>query len=217
MAEPPLSTATLADMKGRIADELARSDLTSQIALAIQDAIAFFQPERFAFNESRDLTFNTVAGREFYTAGDNPNIPLLMGLDYIILYLGSIPWPLHRVQPIDVEIYNQNGLMKGQPIMWCYYNKQIRFGPVPDQAYAIRIAGQVTWAAPASDTEPNNPWMIDAEKLIRTRAKWEIAMNVTYDDALAQKMQIQFTEAYENLKGMTNRLVGVNRFRPSQF
>ena len=35
--------ATLAVMKARIADELARTDLTSQIALAIQSAIDFYE------------------------------------------------------------------------------------------------------------------------------------------------------------------------------
>jgi hypothetical protein len=35
----PISTRTLGDLKTRIADELARSDLTSQIALAVSQAI----------------------------------------------------------------------------------------------------------------------------------------------------------------------------------
>jgi hypothetical protein len=217
MAEPPLTTATLADMKARIADELARSDLTSQIGLAIMDAIAFFQSERFAFNESRNILFNTVPGQEFYTGTDNPAIPLIFAADYLILYLGSIPWPVHRKQPIDIELYNQNGLMEGQPIMYCIFNQSIRLGPVPDQVYQLRLSAQVTFPAPATDDEANNFWMTSAEKMIRTRAKWEIAMNVTYDDGLAQRMAPQFQEAYDQLKGATNRLVGTGRTRPMQF
>src|SRR5271156_4984087 len=108
MSEPPLSSATQQDMMNRITDELARSDLNSEIQLAIMDAIAFYQAERTFFNESRDILLTTNIGQEIYTVSDNPSIPLLFSIDYVILYLGSIPWPLHHVQPIDIELYNQN-------------------------------------------------------------------------------------------------------------
>src|SRR3984893_1497178 len=138
----------LAQMKQRIADELARGDLTSQIAYAISDAISFYQNERFIFNESRDITFPTVAGREFYGASDNPAIPLMWSLDYLILYLGGIPWPIKRRTPEYVEFANNNGLVTGQPYNFAWYNKQIRLGPVPDSVYTIRVAGRITYAAP---------------------------------------------------------------------
>lgn len=208
---------TQADMKVRITDELARADLAPEIALAIGDAISFFQNERFLFNESRDLTFSTTAGQDIYGAATLPAIPNLFAIDYVILYLGSIPWPLHRDQPIDVEIYNQNGLMRGQPIKYCYFNKAIRLGPVPDQVYSIRLAGQVTVAAPASDTEVANPWMIDAERLIRSRAKFEIFKHVTHDQQKAADMAQQSDEAFSQLKDLVNRLVATGTMAPDQF
>lgn len=207
----------LAQMKARVADELARGDLTSQIAYGINDAIFFYQNERFIFNESRDITFSTVAGQDFYGAAANPAIPTMWSFDYLILYLGGIPWPIKRQTPEYVEVANNNGLVTGQPYNFAWYNKQIRLGPVPDNAYTIRVAGRVNFAAPASDTEANNPWMVDAEKLIRSRAKYEIALNVIQDTEMAQIMAAQVQEAYDQLKGAANRLTGTGKIEPTAF
>lgn len=207
----------LATMKSRIQDEIARSDLASQIAFAITDAISFYQSERFVFNESRDITFYTVAAQEFYGTAANAAIPTMWSFDYLILYLGGIPWPIKRQTPEYVEIANNNGLVTGQPYNYAYYNKQIRLGPVPDNVYLIRVAGRITYAAPAADDEANNPWMIAAEKLIRSRAKYELALNVTQDTDMAQIMAAQTQEAYDQLKGATNRLTGTGKIEPTQF
>lgn len=210
----------LAAMKARIADEMARADLTSQIGLAITDAIRYYQNERFAFNESRDITFNTVAGTDFYGASANADIPLMFAFDYLILYIGGVPFELHRKPPIEVELFNQNGLVRGQPTRYAFYNRQIRVGPVPDAVYLLRIAGQITYAAPASDVEVGNPWMIDAEKLIRSRAKQEIMIHVEKRDAQDPaliEMKAEADDAFDNLKGLTNRLTGTGRVKPMAF
>lgn len=207
----------LAQMKARIVDELARADLSTQIAYAISDAISFYQGERFIFNESRDVTFSTVAGQDFYGTAANAAIPTLWAFDYLILYLGSIPWPVKRRTPLEVEILNNNGLVSGQPYNFAWYNKQIRLGPVPDAVYTMRVAGLITYAAPATDAEANNPWMTDAEKLIRSRAKYELALNVTQDTEMAQIMAAQVTETFDQLKGATNRLTGTGQVEPTQF
>ena len=217
MGASPLANNTLAAMQSRIADELARSDLSTQITNCINDAIEFYQSERFVFNETRDLTFNTVAGQEFYTAADQVDIPNLEAFDYIILYLGNIPWPLHRRQPIEIEKLNQNGLMRGQPWNFCYYNKQVRFGPVPDNVYNMRIAAQNRIAAPASGNEANNPWMVDAEKLIRCRAKRELFVHYIRNEKQAAIMKLSEDEAFDELKGRTNRLLGTTMIQPMIF
>lgn len=207
----------LAQMKARILDEIDRADLVSQTTYAITDAITFYQPERFIFNESRDITFNTVAAQEFYGKADNAAIPTMWSFDYLVLYLGGIPWPIKRRTPEYVEFANNNGLVTGQPYNYAWYNKQIRLGPVPDNAYIIRVAGRITYAAPASDAEANNPWMIDAEKLIRCRAKYELALNIIKDTEMAQVMAAQVQEAYDQLKGITNRQTGTGVVTPTSF
>lgn len=56
---------------------------------------------------------------------------------------------------------------------------------------------------PANDTETNNPWMIDAERLIRCRAKLEVAVNIIqYDanDAFPQAMLAEVNDALTQLR-----------------
>lgn len=217
MGTSPNANYTLANMQSRIADELARSDLTSQIALCINDAIDFYQSIRFDFNESRDLTFTTNVAQEFYTAADLADIPYLIAIDYIILYLGNIPWPLHRRTPLEIEKLNQNGLMMGQPWNFCYYNQQLRLGPVPDNNYSMRIAANITYSPPSSTAATGNFWMTEAEKLIRCRAKAELHAHYTRNMAEAQKMKGLEEEALEQLKGRTNRLTGTGMVAPMPF
>jgi hypothetical protein len=205
-------------LKDKIADEIARPDLASQIADKITEAIAAYQQERFFFSETRDLTFNTAQGQEFYTATDNAAIPTLQAFDYIILYLGGIPWPVTRRTSIEIEVLNQNGLVQGQPYNWDYFNQQIRFGPVPDGVYEIRLAAHQTVGPPATDDTPGNPWMSgNAERLIRARAKYELYLHVIRNMERAQSMAAAVTEAFDVLKGQTNRLVGLGVMAPMEF
>lgn len=209
---------TLGYMKDKIADELARPDLTSQIADKINEAIQSYQQERFFFNESRDLLFNTVAGQEFYGSADNSAIPTLQSFDYLILYLGNIPWPMKRRTDIEMELLNQNGLVRGQPYNWAYYNQQIRLGPVPDSIMQVRIAAQILAGIPANDDVAGNPWMsFHAERLIRCRAKYELYLHVIKDLGKAQAMAAGVTEAFDTLKGQTNRLVGTGLMQSVEF
>ena len=213
----PISTNTLGQMKADIAAEIARPDLTSTIAAAIATAIEFYQPERFWFSETRDITFNTVAGQEFYTGADNAAIPTLEAFDYVILYIGSIPWPIARRTDVEIEVLNQNGLMRGQPWNWSYFNEQLRLGPVPDTTYQLRIAAHQNIAPPPDDTTPGNPWMTNAELLIRSRAKYQLFLHNIRNLEMAQAMGAAVTEALEALKGRTNRLLGRGYMAPMEF
>ena len=56
--------STFGALKTRIADELNRSDLTSQIASAVPRAIEYYARERFDFNEGRS-TASTVVDNQY--------------------------------------------------------------------------------------------------------------------------------------------------------
>lgn len=204
-------------MKARIADELARSDLTSQIAYAISDSIERYQSDRFWFNESRDLTFSTVANQEYYTSSDNSLIPDLYEIDGLFITVNSTVRQLPAYKPQDMEELSDNGAQTGEPYAYCYFQKKIRLFPVPTQTYTVRVMGHVKVAAPASDGEASNSWMTDAERLIRARAKYELALNVLRDDALATTMAAAVNEAYDQLKGRTNKQTGTGTICPTQF
>lgn len=217
MPTEDITQNTRAQMKLDIAAELGRPDLTTAIASKIAEAIDFYQAERFWWSESRDITFSTVAAQEFYTVADNPAIPTLEAFDYVILYIGSIPWPIARRTDVEIEVLNQNGLMRGQPWNWSYYNQQLRLGPVPDTVYQMRIACHQKVAPPTSDAQLGNPWMTNAEKLIRSRAKYELFLHNIRNLEMATAMASAVTEAYEMLKGKTNRLTGRGYMAPMEF
>ena len=208
---------TLAVMKQRIADELARSDLTPMIAYAISDAIKRYQSKRFYFNESRDVTFDTVAAQEFYDQYDHSAIPNLMEIDYIKLVNGSIYWDINRVIPEAMEVYNA---ASGQPYSYTYYAQQLRFYPIPDAVYSIVVAAQIKIDEPASDTELNNIWMTDAEQLIRARSKINLARNVNasgLDPAFSKEAILIFKDeekdALDELRSRTTLQVGTGKIK----
>ena len=199
---------TLAIMKARIATEIRRpTGMTAQIADAITSAIAAYQGERTFFNAKRTVTFPTVATQEFYTSADNANIPLIEKIDYVKLYQSSSPYSLDPEDPSLIESLSQSATQTGFPLVYCHYDGSIRLWPVPDAVYTIRIGGVYQIAAPAFDAETGNPWMTEAERLIRSRAKYELATHVLFDGELAGTMASAVTEAFAQLKRRTNQKV----------
>jgi hypothetical protein len=204
---------TLAIMKARIADELARDDLTSQIAYAITDAITAYEDERFHFNETRAITFPTELGQEFYDENDAAAIATIQKVDYVKVYIGDQAFDVRYEDPGEMESLSVSGTMRGIPWSYTWYGNQVRLYPTPDQAYTIRIGASVKVAPPVADDTAGNAWMTHAERLIRSRAKLELALHVLKDDALAATMAQGVTEAWDQLKARTNQLTGAPKGR----
>jgi len=205
--------STLATMKSRIADELARDDLTSQIAYAISDAIVAYNDERFYFNETRGLTFSTVAAQEFYDSDNDASIGLIQKIDHVHVNVGDIPHVLLYERPGILESLSFNGSQQGFPWVYTFFDEFIRLYPIPDQAYTVRVTGTQKIAAPASDDETGNRWMVDAERLIRARAKNELALHVLKDTELAATMAVAVKEAEQQLRDRTNQMTQADQGR----
>lgn len=209
---------TLGTMMDRIADELDRSDLTSQIQKAIQTAIDRYQRKRFFFNEARSLTFNTVDGQEFYTSADSSDIPNLLFIDNVKLTIsGSDKIDLERRQYSELEYDSANSTNdEGQPTAYAYYNKQLRLYPIPNAAYAVRVSG-VFALSDLSATADTNAWMTDAEALIRSRAKRELLTHVIRDAEGATAMAQAEAEELQSLIQETNARSGTGAIYPTEF
>lgn len=229
----PWANNTLGAMKARIADELARDDLTSQIANAINDAISCYSNERFYFNETRSLTFNTVANQEFYTHTDLPDLDNILKIDWIKLYVNNYPYTITATPPEELEAMSVTGVSLGQSYQYSFYNQTIRLYPIPAFSnWTVRVAGVISKAPPANDSESGNVWMADCERLIRSRAKWELARHVLNDDDLAVRMGGTSTDpegdpdggaigdALKSLRAKTKRLTQIGTggiVRPTPF
>lgn len=209
--------STLATMKSRITDELARTDLSSQIAYAITDAIEAYQPERFFFNESRGVTLTTVAGTQDYTSlsGDISSVADIYAIDHVHITIGTTVDELDYIDPTEFDLISDNGAWTGQPYGYTIYNKTLRLLPEPSDAWTVRIAAHIKKAAPASDGESSNVWMTDAERLIRARAKYELALHVQRDMQAASALASAVTESFDILKGKSAAMMGTGTIRPS--
>lgn len=221
----------LATMKARIARELRRSDLTTQIGDAITDAIRVYQKQRFRFSESiptAPVTFMTVPGQAVYDVATQANIKTLFAFDYVLMLVGGVEWPLGRWQPEQLRYYNSGNTMQGQPSWYAYEGNELMLAPVPTNAWQVTIGGHFRVPEPQDDAEKDNPWMTDAERLIRARAKYEIAVHVTRNPTMAVAMSpdppalnggttgAAYRE-WKALKGEANRVTGTGRIRPVQF
>jgi hypothetical protein len=216
---------TLGDMKARIAAEIFRGDLTSQIENAIRDAIDTYQGDRFWFNEPSlvtEPTFNTVIGQATYDATAQAQIGLMYNIDYLTYAEGNTVFEIIRRSPKEIELLNQIGQIAGPPTAFTYAGAAISLYPTPSAVYTIKIFGHINVAAPVDDTEDNNVWMNACEKLIRSRAKFELATHVTRNDKMAQTFNPANDAgptalAFRELKGQTNKLTSLGRIQAMQF
>lgn len=215
---------TLGTMKSRIASETDRDDLldSGAIEAEILSAIRFYRGYRFWFNEKRStVTFNTVVGQTDYTSTENSHIPNLIRIDYVTCAQNSgdlqdVRW----AHPRDMEMLLGNApLASARPYRYAYYEGVLRLYPKPDQIYPIRIAGVIRVNAPASDTEADNPWMTEAEELIRARAKRNLYLNsmLGTENSQVQAMKSYEDEALDRLQRETSSRTQVNHIRPTDF
>ena len=210
---------TLAALKSAIADDLARPDLTTQIAAAITQAISFYQEERLFWMDSRSDTFDTVQDQSAYTTGDASSIPLWIKVDDLLLEDsdGIRYGPLCRLRPEVMERLLDESAATGRPDSWSWYNDVFYLHPIPDTAYTVRPMGQVTVAAPASDQEPNNPWMTKGFELIRCAAKGYIFLHTVKDPDQAVAMAASAERELARLRRDTSKRTATGRIVATRF
>lgn len=204
---------TLAELKSRIALELTRTDLTAQIANAVNDAIKFYGRERFWFNQSRNLTFNTVPGQQAYGAAANAAIPGLIKIDQICV--GTEKYPLDRYSAPDFEVLTGGHTANGKPCAFTYTDQEILLWPVPNDAYVMRL--YAFYKLPLLTDDEANAWTDDAEELIRSHAKQLLYLDPLEDDSGAARMQVKLTALLDGLRAETSARMGTGRIRPTQF
>lgn len=195
---------TLTLLKARIADDIIRSDLTTQIGEAITDAITHYQATRFWFNVTRLATFTTVAAQSLYATADDADIPNFIEIDDVFLNDGSNERRLSWGSPAELQYLLDSSGSSGTPYAYSYFEQSFRLYPIPDAARTVRPIGLIQKAAPATDGEANNVWMLGgAFELIRCRAKAYLAAHVMMDLEMAQVMVAAEDSALRRLRRET--------------
>lgn len=194
-------SATYLQLQQQIADELGvRQDLlsplsdsglsTSPIQNAIQSAIALWEREPFYFNETYGQNlFNTVAGQEFYTSSAAALVASSPQMLKLHVLIGNNRYPLHPRTWQYFEDTSVNPNVVGQPIDYAYFAEQLRFYPIPDNAYPITVSAIQRIGALQNDGD-TNVWTQDAFDLIRAQAKLILAREVLHDPDLATECEL---------------------------
>jgi hypothetical protein len=178
----PAANRTLGDLKTRIADELARADLASQIALAIPDAIAEAMTHRFWFMEVTGYTLPITAGTASYTSDD---IAALVEIDRVRLVVGSQRYTLDPMSDDDRDRFNDGTAPQGQPWAYSRYGDTFSLYPTPVATYTVEIDGLGGAAALEVDGD-SNIWTTTGERYIRALAKRNLLVDVIQNDSAAQ-------------------------------
>jgi len=206
--------ATLGTMIDRIEAEIGRSDLTAAVRDSIQTAIRFYERRRFYFNELRS-SFSTSASKEYYGSADAAFIARLVDIDSITVDVNTSTYP---VVPRDFSYIDQvqtNAGYTGDPTDYVYYNLQLRFYPIPQTARAVNVSGVQKFVT-LTATNSTNAWFVDAEALIRSRAKYELYHHRIQKPEKAAQMRGAELDALAALEGETfSKIAG--RLRPTAF
>lgn len=210
-------STTLGQMLDRIADETRYTDSASRtiFQLCILDAVAHYEKETFWFNQSRAITFNTVADQKSYGSSDNASIPYIQDFDAVTLTRATNDsYTLTKIDWTEIEFLNPDSDTTGPPYRYAYWQQKIWFDPVPDAVYPVVVSGEIPLSTLSSDSD-TNAWTTtgEGEELIRSRAKTLFYTSYTRDDANATRSAQKEADAYSKLRESTIRKNQTNQVR----
>jgi hypothetical protein len=209
--------STLGTMLDRIADELARSDLTSQINKAVQSAIRHYERKAFYFNEARK-TLSTSDGDFDYTTAEFAFLDKMPEIYSVKITVNGSKIPLQERDWEYLDALHSSTTSKGDPTDYAYYGKVFYVWPTPNAARDIVISCiEKLPAASLSATGDTNYWMTDGEELIRSRAVRKLYAEVIKDVENATIWGGHEQEALMALVSETESRAMTGLPRPTQF
>jgi hypothetical protein len=221
------------DLAGAVGSASQSAPNSEAIRNAINTAISIYQKQRFRFSEidpSNPPTFTTRALDSTYTTSDSPILSSAYFIDYLNIQIGNTLQEMTQVSPerqhLNIQLFTQFGM----PTSWAYEFNTVILYPVPSDAYTIYIGAHIAVPGPTSDTDTTNVWMQpqNGERLIRCRAKYEIATHVTRNATMAAAMSPEpdgnngqpgeAYRAFRALKGEGNKITSTrSRIKPMAF
>ena len=218
---------TYGAMQARVAYEVLGSATGADVQNAIQDAIAQYERLSFFFNDMRifggvtgsQSDLMTVPGKEFYSEQDLPvliNMPNIRQIS-VLAFQNRYPLVERTIGWMNDQSFSTFWL--GMPTDWTWQSGAVRLYPVPNLNYPLIIDGTMRFA-PLAQPSDTNPWMCEAEWLIRSEAKRLLFVNITRDADQAAVMDREINRpggALSQLRAeSTRRAGGMGRLRASQ-
>lgn len=175
--------STYTQLQSRIADDLNRTDLTSQIQQHILLAVQHYKSERFWFNET-NTTLTAVVAQGYVAAPSD-----ILKIDHFYLTISGKNIELIPEEINDVIEFRPT--TNGRPRAFCYYQNRFELDRLPDTAYSMPLyyVKELTALAAAGDS---NGWTTDGEDVIVFHAEKMIYANVIKDmDKAAAAAQLE--------------------------
>ena len=209
---------TRSDIEAQIADDLARSDLTTQISNAVNAAIRAYRFERLGFNEAYRVTATASISANYLALSDLSvrfrkidRVRLLRDSgDYLDLYRRDYDWIMSR----------QDDRVLSMPIEYAVYNNTIHFDTIADDTYTLAIDGVKelgTGTTASFSAGDASAWFNEARELVRHRAKREVYAHVLKDMELASAAAAAEKDAYNILKSELDQVASTGFIRPTEF
>lgn len=212
---------TLADLSSAIADDIddTTGEYGAQITTAIQAAQRYCERTTYYFNETRDVTFVTVGGQEWYGTADNANIPTLIRIEAVYSEDSTGQRVmLRREVPEELELLSDNSATVGEPYLWTYFNQKIRLYPIPGAAvFTIRLQLGLYRLAPLVNGADTNAWLSEAYDLMKARAKYILCKDTLKEAALAAEALNDYNDQDVALAAETASRSGTGKIRATSF
>jgi hypothetical protein len=208
---------TAAVMAARIADDLARGDLSNQIYAAMNDAVRAYHLTRFYFNETRNSTFSTVAAQSLYTSADSADIPDMFEFDDVQITVGGNVYSLEREDATVLEQLIGSTASSGDPLSWAWANQGLLLYPIPNAVRTIRMIGAIQIEGPETPTTEGNIWMNEGYDLIMAHAKLSLALHTIHDQPMAEMMAAAAAGAKAYLERATSSKRATSRITATAF
>lgn len=190
-------------MQTRIANELVRSDIGTEIQDAIKNAIAFYASYRFDFNEGRATRY-TTSGTQYYSLPED-----FIELDKVmILVQNNYTYPLEPRSYDWLLEHQSNTEWSNRPSDYAIFNDQLVVYPIPDDSYQLTLVYQKELSDLSASADTNAFMEIKrGEELIRTHAKIDLMENVIRGDAI-KEAQILHRRLPALLSGLIKETTG---------
>lgn len=212
---------TLADITAAIADDVddTTGEYGAQITSAVLAAIRYCERKTYYFNETRDVTFTTVADQDWYGSADNSNIPTLVKIQAAFLTDSSGQTiEIFRTTPEHLELLLDASATSNKPYWWTYFGQRIRLYPKPDVAtYTVRLQLGPYRLTPLVNPSDTNAWLDEAYDMVKARAKYVLYKDTIKEPALAAEALNDFEDQKKALKAETAQRNGTGNIRPTQF
>lgn len=201
--------STLGDLRARVADELLKRNLTSQIASHIAKAVEFYAGRRFWFNTGQMVGTPTSVDGDGYIA-------LPTGTRLIDqIRIGSIFLEPRPAAIIDDWLANTPATAP-EPYDYAISGDRLRLYPTPSGPVSIVVVGTfdvLPLMTATADASVSNAWTNEGADLITARARMTLYRDVLRDAEGVAMAKDAIREASADLDMKTLRRIGSGRIK----